>query len=53
MDGFNTFEKQDKILLGLNSGSDAAAALRSGCRFILFYFVPKIRSPASPRPGTI
>ena len=28
MDGFNTFEKQDKILLGLNSGSDAAAALR-------------------------
>ena len=30
-----------------------AAALRSGCRFILFYFVPKIRSPASPRPGTI
>ena len=28
MDGFNTFEKQDKILLGLNSGRDAAAALR-------------------------
>lgn len=28
MDGFNTFEKQDKILLGLNSSSDAAAALR-------------------------
>ena len=28
MDGFNTFEKQDKILLGLNSGHDAAAALR-------------------------
>ena len=28
MDGFNTFEKQDKVLLGLNSGSDAAAALR-------------------------
>ena len=28
MDGFNTFEKQDKILLGLNSGSDAAAAMR-------------------------
>ncbi|WP_291231456.1 hypothetical protein [Gemmiger sp.] len=27
MDGFNTFEKQDKILLGLNSGSDAAAGL--------------------------
>lgn len=26
MDGFNTFEKQDKILLGLNSGPDAAAA---------------------------
>lgn len=23
MDGFNTFEKQDKVLLGLNSGSDA------------------------------
>ena len=21
MDGFNTFEKQDKVLLGLNSGS--------------------------------
>ena len=29
MDGFNTFEKQDKVLLGLNSGRDAAAALRS------------------------
>lgn len=28
MDGFNTFEKQDKVLLGLNSGRDAAAALR-------------------------
>lgn len=28
MDGFNTFEKQDKILLGLNSGNDAAAAMR-------------------------
>ena len=28
MDGFNTFEKQDKVLLGLNSGSDAAAAMR-------------------------
>lgn len=28
MDGFNTFEKQDKILLGLNSGRDAAAAMR-------------------------
>lgn len=28
MDGFNTFEKQDKVLLGLNSGHDAAAALR-------------------------
>ena len=28
MDGFNTFEKQDKILLGLNSGDDAAAAYR-------------------------
>ena len=28
MDGFNTFEKQDKVLLGLNSGTDAAAALR-------------------------
>lgn len=27
MDGFNTFEKQDKVLLGLNSGHDAAAAL--------------------------
>ena len=26
MDGFNTFEKQDKVLLGLNSGADAAAA---------------------------
>ena len=26
--GFNTFEKQDKVLLGLNSGSDAAAAMR-------------------------
>ena len=28
MDGFNTFEKQDKVLLGLNSGADAAAAYR-------------------------
>ena len=28
MDGFNTFEKQDKVLLGLNSGVDAAAAYR-------------------------
>ena len=28
MDGFNTFEKQDKVLLGLNGGRDAAAALR-------------------------
>ena len=28
MDGFNTFEKQDKVLLGLNSGNDAAAAYR-------------------------
>ena len=28
MNGFNTFEKQDKVLLGLNSGSDAAAAMR-------------------------
>ncbi len=28
MDGFNTFEKQDKVLLGLNSGTDAAAAYR-------------------------
>ena len=28
MDGFNTFEKQDKVLLGLNNGRDAAAALR-------------------------
>ena len=28
MDGFNTFEKQDKILLGLNGGPDAAAAMR-------------------------
>lgn len=28
MDGFNTFEKQDKVLLGLNSGRDAAAAQR-------------------------
>lgn len=28
MDGFNTFEKQDKVLLGLNSGRDAAVALR-------------------------
>ena len=28
MDGFNTFEKQDKVLLGLNSGADSAAALR-------------------------
>ena len=28
MDGFNTFEKQDKVLLSLNSGRDAAAALR-------------------------
>lgn len=28
MDGFNTFEKQDKVLLGLNNGSDAAAAMR-------------------------
>ena len=28
MDGFNTFEKQDKVLLGLNNGTDAAAAYR-------------------------
>ena len=28
MNGFNTFEKQDKVLLGLNSGSNAAAAMR-------------------------
>ena len=28
MDGFNTFEKQDKVLLGLNSGNDAAVAYR-------------------------
>lgn len=28
MDGFNTFEKQDKVLLGLNGGTDAAAAYR-------------------------
>ncbi len=28
MNGFNTFEKQDKVLLGLNSGTDAAAAYR-------------------------
>ena len=28
MDGFNTFVKQDKVLLGLNNGRDAAAALR-------------------------
>ena len=27
MDGFNTIEKQDKVLLGLKSGRDAAAAL--------------------------
>ena len=38
MDGFNTFEKQDKVLLGLNSGADAAAAYRilqqQDCAFI-------------------
>ena len=28
MDGFNTFEKQDKVLLGLNGGTDSAAAYR-------------------------
>ena len=28
MDGFNTFEKQDKILLGLNSGSGRALRCR-------------------------
>ena len=26
MDGFNTFEKQDKILLGENNSPEAAAA---------------------------
>ena len=30
MDGFNTFEKQDKVLLGLNSGSDAAHFAAAG-----------------------
>ena len=28
MDGFNTFETQDKVLLGLTDSCDAAAALR-------------------------
>ena len=30
MDGFNTFEKQDKILLGENNSPEAAAAARAG-----------------------
>ena len=28
MDGFNTFEKQDKVLVGLNGGMDAAVTVR-------------------------
>ena len=52
MDGFNTFEKQDKVLLGLNSGTDAAAAYRilqqQGFAVLTFTAEDAANSPAAP-----
>ena len=52
MDGFNTFEKQDKVLLGLNSGVDAAAAYRilqqQGFAVLTFTAEDTADSPAAP-----
>ena len=52
MDGFNTFEKQDKVLLGLNSGADAAAAYRilqqQGFAVLTFTAEDTVDSPAAP-----
>ena len=52
MDGFNTFEKQDKVLLGLNSGADAAAAYRilqqQGFAVLIFTAEDTADSPAAP-----
>ena len=52
MDGFNTFEKQDKVLLGLNSGADAAAAYRilqqQGFAVLTFTAEDTADSPAAP-----
>ena len=52
MDGFNTFEKQDKVLLGLNSGTDAAAAYRilqqQGFAVLTFTAEDTAAFPAAP-----
>ncbi len=52
MDGFNTFEKQDKVLLGLNNGTDAAAAYRilqqQGFAVLTFTAENDAGSPAAP-----
>ena len=52
MDGFNTFEKQDKVLLGLNSGAHAAAAYRilqqQGFAVLTFTAEDTADSPAAP-----
>ena len=53
MDGFNTFEKQDKVLLGLNSGADAAAAYRilQQQGFAVLTFTAEDTADSPCRPG--
>ena len=52
MDGFNTFEKQDKVLLGLNSGADAqqptAFAAAGGFAVLTFTAERYCRLPRRP-----